>query len=64
MTTTYQVEITNPSGSHITRSSGAEKQTVNSARAMEPVVYEAERGYYFPEDYSISPENGVQVKRD
>lgn len=64
VTTTYQVEITNPSGSHITRSSGAEKQTVNSARAMEPVVYEAERGYYFPEDYSISPENGVQVKRD
>lgn len=32
--------------------------------AMKEVVYTAEDGYYFPENYSISPVNGITVTRN
>ena len=32
--------------------------------AMKDVVYTAENGYYFPEDYSVSSENGITVTKN
>ena len=43
--------------------SGAEIQS-NLTTAMTPVVYTADEGYYFPEDYAVATVNGIMVKRD
>ena len=42
--------------------SGLEKQS-GLTGAMTEVVYTAEDGYYFPESYSVSSENGIKVTR-
>lgn len=64
----YTVTIVNPTDGHMTRSvdagNGSDKQNVYYTKSMKPVVYEAEKGYYFPEDYSVDAVNGIQVKRD
>ena len=31
---------------------------------MDTVIYTADKGYYFPEDYSVSAENGITVTRN
>ena len=50
---------------HMTRKtdSGLETQS-GLTGAMKDVVYTAENGYYFPEDYSVSSENGITVTRN
>lgn len=60
----YSVIINNPSGSHITMRSvsGSDYQT-GLTGAMAAVTYIANAGYYFPENYSIGPVNGVHVTR-
>ncbi|MDE6759271.1 MAG: Ig-like domain-containing protein [Lachnospiraceae bacterium] len=60
----YSVIINNPSGSHITMRSvsGSDYQT-GLTGAMATVTYIANAGYYFPEDYSIGPVNGIHVTR-
>lgn len=60
----YSVIINNPSGSHITMRSvsGSDYQT-GLIGAMEVVTYIANAGYYFPENYSIGPVNGIHVTR-
>ena len=64
----YMVIIVNPTDSHMTRSvdtgNGSDKQNVYYTKSMKPVVYKAEKGYYFPEDYSVEAVKGIQVKRD
>lgn len=57
----YNVTIT--AGANMTTTS--EKTTQNGlTKAMEPVVYTANDGYEFPEDYAVATVNGIMVKRD
>ena len=60
---TYTVTVT--AAAHMTRktTSGLETQS-GLTGAMKDVVYTAENGYYFPEDYSVSSENGITVTRN
>lgn len=59
----YSVTV-NP-GSNMTKtdSSGSENQT-DLEGAMNDVVYTADDGYYFPEDYSVDSVNGISVTRN
>ena len=59
---TYTVTVT--AAAHMTRktTSGLETQS-GLTGAMKEVVYTAEDGYYFPNNYSVSPENGIKVTR-
>ena len=59
---TYTVTVT--PADHMTRKtdSGLETQS-GLTGAMKEVVYTAEAGYYFPESYSVSSENGIKVTR-
>ncbi len=65
---TYSVTITEGTGMSKTNDSGAASQTCIGA--MTAVVYTANDGYYFPEDYSAtavnstSDVNGISVTRD
>ena len=59
---TYSVTVT--PGVNMTKTSGAASQTVTAGGAMESVVYTANEGYYFPEDYTVDSVNGVAVTRD
>lgn len=59
----YNVEITPAANMTKTNESGAETQN-DLTTAMEPVVYTANDGYYFPEDYAVATVNGIMVKRD
>ena len=59
---TYSVTVT--PGANMTLTSGAASQTVTAGGAMESVVYTADEGYYFPEDYTVDSVNGVAVTRD
>ena len=60
---TYTVTVT--AAAHMTRktTSGLETQS-GLTGTMKDVVYTAENGYYFPEDYSVSSENGITVTRN
>ena len=52
---------------HMTRdtSSGAELQEdVGEGLAINPVIYTANEGYYFPDNYSVAPVNGITVTRN
>ena len=52
---------------HMTRdtSSGAELQEdVVKGSAIASVIYTADPGYYFPDNYSVSSENGIAVTRN
>ena len=57
--------VTITAGDHMTKTgdSGEATQTGLSG-AMTDVVYTADEGYYFPEDYSIHDVHGVSVTRD
>lgn len=61
--TVYDVTVT--PAEHMTRdnNSGENTQTGLSA-AMTPVIYNANDGYYFPDDYSVDTVNGIMVRRD
>lgn len=66
---TYTVSMINPEESHITHAAatgnGTEKQgVVKDGGSYTPVVYIADRGYCFPENYSIAENNGITVTRD
>lgn len=43
---------------------GALSQTVNIGSAITPIIVTANTDYYFPEDYSVAPVNGISVTRD
>ena len=59
----YSVTIT--PGDYMTKTtdSGAASQT-GLTGAMTPVVYTANEGYYFPENYSVAEVNGISVTRN
>jgi len=42
----------------------AEQSNIESGAAIVPVIYTADEGYYFPENYSVAGENGITVTRD
>ena len=60
---TYTVTVT--AAAHMTRktTSGLETQS-GLTGAMKEVVYTAEDGYYFPNNYSVSTVNGITVTRN
>lgn len=66
--TRYTITITNPADSHITRSeaadNGTEQQKTTDEEAITSIAYTAEDGYYFPDDYSVTGQNGITVTRD
>ncbi len=59
----YSVTVT--AGDHMTKTtdSGAASQT-GVTEAIIDVVYTANEGYYFPENYSVTPVNGISVTRN
>ncbi|MBQ9550164.1 MAG: InlB B-repeat-containing protein [Lachnospiraceae bacterium] len=59
---TYKVDVT--TGANMTKTAGNESQTVNGGDAMTDLVYTADKGYYFPENYSIVAVNGITVARN
>ena len=59
----YDVTITAGSNMTKTTESGDASQT-GLTGAMTDVVYTANSGCYFPEDYSVSPVNGISVTRN
>ncbi|MBR5620524.1 MAG: Ig-like domain repeat protein [Clostridia bacterium] len=61
---TFSVTVTAGEGMTKTADSGDASQTVEAGSAMTDVVYTANDGYYFPEDYATEPVNGVSVTRD
>ena len=60
---TVAVTITPGSNMTKTETSGAASQTGLSG-AMADVVYTANDGYYFPEDYAVTAVNGISVTRN
>ena len=60
---TYTVTVT--AADHMKRetTSGLETQS-GLTGAMKDVVYTAEDGYYFPDNYSVSPVNGITVTQN
>ncbi len=60
---THSVTITPGSNMTKTTDSGAASQTGLSG-AMTAVVYTANEGYYFPEDYAVTAVNGISVTRN
>ena len=60
----YSVDITPGENMTKTTDSGAASQTETDVfGAMRDVVYTANEGYYFPEDYSVASVNGISVTR-
>lgn len=59
----YSVKVVPAENMSITSTSGAELQN-DLTGEMTPVVYTADTGYYFPEDYSVDTVNGIMVRRD
>ena len=57
----YDVEIKPGANMTKTDDSGELSQIVTGA--ITPVVFTADSGYYFPEDYKAGPENGIIVAR-
>ena len=55
-----QVTVIPGTGMTKTADSGAESQAVKT-ETMTPVVYTADKGYYFPENYSVASVNGISV---
>lgn len=60
----YYVLINLPDDAHMTRdiSSGAAYQA-GLTNAMKTVIYNADNGYYFPENYPVETKNGVTLAR-
>ncbi|MCR5283295.1 MAG: DUF6273 domain-containing protein, partial [Lachnospiraceae bacterium] len=51
-------------GEHMSVKSGRSYQSVAPGNAINPITFEAEEGYYFPEDYSVDAKNGISVTRN
>ena len=62
-TASYSVTVTAGSNMTKTETSGEAEQT-GLTGAMTDVVYTANEGYYFPENYSVTAVNGISVTRD
>jgi hypothetical protein len=60
---TYTVTVTAGTGMTKTTDSGDAAQSVAVGEAMTDVLYNADNGYYFPEDYAVDTVNGVSVTR-
>lgn len=65
MATQGTADVTITLGANMTKTegSGAQQQT-GLTGAMTEVVYTADSGYYFPEDYSVAEVNGISVARN
>ena len=59
----FTVTITPGSGMSKTTDSGAAEQVVEEKTPITEVVYKADTGYYFPEDYAVETVNGITVTR-
>ncbi len=59
----YTVQVISRSNMTKTNESGAAEQTVAKGTAITDVVYTADEGYYFPEDYTVETVNGISVTR-
>ncbi len=59
----FNVTITPSSNMTKTSTSGAESQT-KVTDAITNVVYTTDSDHYFPENYSVTPVNGIKVTRD
>ncbi len=59
----YDVTITPTANMTKTNESGAETQN-DLTTDMKPVIYTADDGYYFPENYAVATVNGIMVRRD
>lgn len=62
---TYTVEIVEPADAHMTRKaeSGQTKQSGLTGK-MTDVIYTADEGYYFPDNYTVSVSDGIIVTRN
>ena len=56
-------DVTVTKADHMTKTSGTVNQ-VELGVPMEPVVYTADKGYYFPDTYTVASVNGIKVTRD
>ncbi len=61
--TTYSVNVNKGSGMTKTSASGSVNQA-GLTGAMADVIFKADDGYYFSEDYSVAAVNGIIVLRD
>ena len=59
----YNVTIVPDAHMHKKTASGAASQT-GLTSAMVPVIYVAEEGFYFPDDYNVDQMNGITVTRN
>lgn len=59
----FDVTITPAANMTKTNESGSYSQE-DLTTAMTPVVYTADDGYYFPENYAVATVNGIMVRRD
>ena len=61
--TSYSVTIT--AGDNMTKTTGSgDAEQTGLSGAMTDVVYTANEGYYFPENYSVTAVNGISVTRN
>lgn len=60
----FTVAVTAGGNMTKTEGSGAESQSVVDGSTITDIVYTANEGYCFPEDYSVDTVNGVSVTRD
>ncbi|MBQ7474374.1 MAG: S-layer homology domain-containing protein [Clostridia bacterium] len=60
----YRVEV--EPGKNMTKAddSGDEEQKLPWYGDIVPVIYEADPGFCFPEDYAAVPSNGIQIRRE
>lgn len=59
----YSVTVTK--GEHMTKTAGSGDEIQRELnKGMTPVVYAADEGYYFPEDYTVPTQKGIMVRRD
>ncbi|MBQ7595466.1 MAG: Ig-like domain repeat protein [Clostridia bacterium] len=60
----YTVQLTASANMTKTEGSGSASQTVSIGSAITDVVYTANNGYYFPENYAVESMNGLTVTRN
>lgn len=60
----YAISVAGGEGMIKTSESGDEQQVVKEGMNLEDVIYVADSGYYFPEDYVSVGQNGITVRRD
>ena len=59
------VSVTITAGDHMTKTAGSgDAEQTGLTGAMTDVVYTADEGYYFPENYSVDAVNGISVTRN